>query len=175
MTGHDSACSLPVRIRLHAQVRSLLGLPGTLLASHVNFSRPLINTTLINRCGLDSYRNELNTSFLSFPDIKGCRGQCQNGGTCKVRMLLRTQFHSLCPASPPPNFLSVLKEGPKGHRCLCLPGFAGAHCEIQRNKCASRPCQNGGQCHTVLDSFVCQCPPKFAGQLCEVRPDHPRS
>lgn len=68
----------------------------------------------------------------------------------------------------------VLQEGPKGHRCLCPPGFTGVHCEVRRNACASRPCQNGGQCHAEAEGFVCRCPPKFSGQLCEVRPDcHP--
>lgn len=75
---------------------------------------------------------------------------------------------SACPALA--NVPSVLKEG---RRCLCPPGFAGAHCETQRNECAGRPCQNGGQCRAALDGFVCQCPPNFAGQLCEVRRDRP--
>lgn len=64
--------------------------------------------------------------------------------------------------------LFLLQEGPRGYHCQCPPGFVGTHCEIQRNKCDSRPCQNGGRCHAVLDGFVCQCPPQFAGQLCEV-------
>lgn len=61
-----------------------------------------------------------------------------------------------------------LQEGQKGYHCQCPPGFVGTHCEIQRNKCDSRPCQNGGKCHAVLGGFVCQCPQEFAGQLCEV-------
>lgn len=60
------------------------------------------------------------------------------------------------------------QESARGYHCHCPPGFVGTHCEIQRNKCNSKPCQNGGQCHAVLDSFVCECPPEFAGQLCEV-------
>eukprot|EP00066_Takifugu_rubripes_P021314 XP_011610580.1 PREDICTED: protein jagged-2 isoform X2 [Takifugu rubripes] len=71
--------------------------------------------------------------------VKGCHGQCQNGGTCQ-----------------------------EGRLCLCPPGFLGTHCETQRNECASRPCQNGGQCRAASDGFVCQCPPEFAGQLCEI-------
>lgn len=55
-----------------------------------------------------------------------------------------------------------------GYHCQCPPGFVGTHCEIQRNKCASNPCQNGGRCHVVLDSFVCECISDFAGMLCEV-------
>lgn len=55
-----------------------------------------------------------------------------------------------------------------GYHCQCTPGFVGNHCEIQRNKCASNPCQNGGRCHVVLDSFVCECMPDYAGMLCEV-------
>ncbi|XP_060773694.1 protein jagged-2b isoform X4 [Neoarius graeffei] len=78
--------------------------------------------------------------------VNGCRGQCQNGATCKEGAL-------------------------GGYHCQCPPGFVGIHCEIQRNKCASSPCQNGGRCHVVLDSFVCECMPDYAGTLCEV-PSH---
>lgn len=56
-----------------------------------------------------------------------------------------------------------------GYHCQCPPGFVGLHCEVSRNKCASGPCQNGGHCHVILDSFVCECPPNYAGMLCEVR------
>ena len=63
----------------------------------------------------------------------------------------------------------VLQEAPRGYRCQCPAGFVGTHCEIQRNKCASGPCHNGGRCHSVLDGFVCECPSQFSGELCEVR------
>ncbi|KAF0022053.1 hypothetical protein F2P81_025694 [Scophthalmus maximus] len=78
----------------------------------------------------------------SSSDINGCHGQCRNGATCK--------------------------DGARGYHCQCAAGFVGTHCEIQRNKCDSRPCLNGGRCHPVLGGFVCECPPEFAGQLCEI-------
>lgn len=65
--------------------------------------------------------------------------------------------------------LVYFQEGASGgYHCQCPQGFVGIYCEIQRNKCASSPCQNGGRCHVVLDSFVCECMPDYAGMLCEV-------
>uniref|UniRef100_A0A8C2Z2F7 Delta-like protein n=1 Tax=Cyclopterus lumpus TaxID=8103 RepID=A0A8C2Z2F7_CYCLU len=75
-------------------------------------------------------------------DQNSCHGQCQNGGTCKV-----------------------------SHGCVCLAGFVGRHCELQRNRCASGPCRNGGRCHALLDGFMCECPQGFAGTTCEVQND----
>ncbi len=66
-------------------------------------------------------------------------------------------------------FVSVQELVHGGYHCQCPPGFVGLHCEVSRNKCASGPCQNGGRCHVILDSFVCECPPNYAGMLCEVR------
>uniref|UniRef100_A0A3Q2UBM1 Delta-like protein n=1 Tax=Fundulus heteroclitus TaxID=8078 RepID=A0A3Q2UBM1_FUNHE len=63
-------------------------------------------------------------------DMNTCHGQCQNGGTCKVR----------------------------GYQCVCQPGFVGRQCEVQRNHCSSNPCRNGGRCHALSDGFVCDCP-----------------
>lgn len=107
-----------------------------------------------------------------FSGMKGCHGQCQNGATCKVGLHLR--FHlsvhdcrsdAVLTAS---SSSSVPQEVARGYHCQCPPGFVGTHCEIQRNKCDSEPCQNGGRCHAVLDGFVCECLPEFGGQLCEV-------
>ncbi|XP_077954217.1 protein jagged-2-like [Gasterosteus aculeatus] len=80
-------------------------------------------------------------AFLS-SDVNSCHAQCQNGGTCK---------------------------GARG--CVCQPGFVGRHCEVQRNRCASGPCRNGGRCHALPDGFMCECPRGFAGTTCEVQND----
>ncbi|KAM3842788.1 protein jagged-2-like, partial [Diretmus argenteus] len=76
--------------------------------------------------------------------VNSCHGPCQNGGICK--------------------------ETPRGHQCVCPPGFMGRHCEVQRNRCAGGgPCKNGGRCHTLLDSFMCECPHGFSGPTCDVQ------
>lgn len=67
------------------------------------------------------------------------------------------------------HFLPLCQNLPRGYQCLCQPGFMGRHCELQRNRCSSSPCRNGGRCHTLLDGFICKCPSGFSGSTCEVR------
>ena len=33
--------------------------------------------------------------------------------------------------------------------------------------CDSKPCENGGECSNVGDSFNCKCPPGFRGKRCQ--------
>jgi Notch-like protein len=46
---------------------------------------------------------------------------CQNGGTC------------------------YNKEG--SFLCVCVNGWEGPHCEINKDDCAVQPCMNGATCH----------------------------
>uniref|UniRef100_F7D8H4 Cubilin n=1 Tax=Ornithorhynchus anatinus TaxID=9258 RepID=F7D8H4_ORNAN len=48
----------------------------------------------------------------------------------------------------------------RGHGCrLCAQA-------AQRRVCSSNPCQNGGTCLNLLDSFFCLCPPSWKGPVC---------
>ena len=33
--------------------------------------------------------------------------------------------------------------------------------------CDSKPCENGGECSNVGDSFNCKCPPGYRGKRCQ--------
>ena len=47
----------------------------------------------------------------------------------------------------------------------------GRNCEFDVDDCATRPCQNGGSCHDLVNSFRCSCPPGTRGLLCELDDD----
>lgn len=42
--------------------------------------------------------------------------------------------------------------------CKCRDGFTGTFCEIDINECQSSPCQNGGTCIDLENSYACYCP-----------------
>ncbi|XP_028301371.1 protein crumbs homolog 1 isoform X2 [Gouania willdenowi] len=62
-----------------------------------------------------------------------------------------------------------------GYSCFCVPGFQGAHCQIDVNECVSEPCRNGGTCVDRVGTFFCVCGPGFTGVTCEVQIDECQS
>ncbi|KAM7388055.1 hypothetical protein PAMP_024256 [Pampus punctatissimus] len=62
-----------------------------------------------------------------------------------------------------------------GYSCFCVPGFQGAHCQIDVNECVSQPCRNGATCMDRVGTYSCLCPPGFTGAICEVQIDECQS
>lgn len=48
-----------------------------------------------------------------------------------------------------------------------VPGFAGAHCEIDKNECDPDPCHYG-TCRDGIAAFTCLCQPGYTGHLCDI-------
>jgi len=70
---------------------------------------------------------------------------CQNGGSCD------------------------LSDSPPGYTCDCGEYFSGANCESDLTRCASAPCQNGGQCiFDGFDDYSCSCADGYTGTDCEI-------
>lgn len=45
----------------------------------------------------------------------------------------------------------------------------GPNCELNIDDCSpNNPCQNGGVCHDLVNSFSCSCPHGTLGKLCEI-------
>ncbi|XP_035824571.1 uncharacterized protein LOC101861248 [Aplysia californica] len=52
--------------------------------------------------------------------------------------------------------------------CNCKPGYSGPRCAQNIDSCLSQPCQNGGSCEDLGNSYVCTCAPDFTGDNCEL-------
>ena len=52
-------------------------------------------------------------------------------------------------------------------RCECVEGYTGKQCEDEILECASDPCQNGGKCEDLINSFTCHCKDGYTGVHCE--------
>uniref|UniRef100_A0A3Q2D1L8 Crumbs cell polarity complex component 1 n=1 Tax=Cyprinodon variegatus TaxID=28743 RepID=A0A3Q2D1L8_CYPVA len=74
------------------------------------------------------------------------------------------------PCSPNPcQNQALCKNRGDGYSCFCVPGFQGAHCQIDVNECASQPCRNGATCVDRVGRFFCLCPHGFTGTTCEIQ------
>lgn len=47
----------------------------------------------------------------------------------------------------------------------CVPGYHGVNCSDEINECLSQPCQNGGTCIDLINTYKCSCPRGTQGQL----------
>ncbi|CAH8594215.1 unnamed protein product [Dicrocoelium dendriticum] len=73
---------------------------------------------------------------------------CRNGGQCINTETRRNGFH----------------------KCVCLPGFWGTHCEFD---CTSRGCDGRGNCEKQSNSkYKCICHPAYSGDFCQFNRTH---
>uniref|UniRef100_A0A673LH75 Neurogenic locus notch homolog protein 1 n=1 Tax=Sinocyclocheilus rhinocerous TaxID=307959 RepID=A0A673LH75_9TELE len=49
----------------------------------------------------------------------------------------------------------------------CVPGYHGVNCSDEINECLSQPCQNGGTCIDLINTYKCSCPRGTQGQRCD--------
>lgn len=73
---------------------------------------------------------------------------CENGGECQ-------------------NFGNIQTN--QQYRCICKPGFKGAHCEKTEANCLIRKCFNGGKCeiNSMTNQSQCICQGTFYGDRCQ--------
>ncbi|XP_051524826.1 protein crumbs homolog 2b [Myxocyprinus asiaticus] len=62
-------------------------------------------------------------------------------------------------------------ENAAGYLCHCIAGFTGENCSVNVNECESMPCENGGTCEDLINTYQCLCPPGFTGVVCEINID----
>ncbi|XP_034025619.1 protein crumbs homolog 1-like [Thalassophryne amazonica] len=97
-------------------------------------------------------------------DIDECElNPCENGGTCFQRSDVLN--YRTVPELSTVNF--SFQEA-AGFICRCPPGFIGQNCSMNVNECESGPCQQGGSCQDLINSYLCLCPSGFTGVHCEL-------
>lgn len=47
----------------------------------------------------------------------------------------------------------------------CVAGYHGVNCSEEINECLSHPCQNGGTCIDLINTYKCSCPRGTQGKL----------
>ena len=47
-----------------------------------------------------------------------------------------------------------------------MAGYTGTNCENDINECFPNPCQKGGTCTDLINSYSCTCRPIYTGPEC---------
>ncbi|XP_018333054.1 sushi, von Willebrand factor type A, EGF and pentraxin domain-containing protein 1-like [Agrilus planipennis] len=66
------------------------------------------------------------------------------------------------------NIMEV-NANPLSYRCKCPVGYEGQNCLGKKDYCLDKPCQNGGTCVSLEESYHCICGKIFTGQWCEIQ------
>ncbi|KAF2369145.1 EGF-like domain [Trinorchestia longiramus] len=74
----------------------------------------------------------------------------------------------MCRPDPCPQSRVCVDKG-NSYSCECLAGLPEDDCGPHTKVCDSNPCQNGGTCWSMAEtwSFFCACRPGFTGGMCE--------
>ncbi|XP_065323813.1 uncharacterized protein LOC135930938 [Gordionus sp. m RMFG-2023] len=121
------------------------------------------------------------------PTNNPCSGNpCMNGGTCNYFAKNRRYNGGKA------NINNVMYTV----TCTCPLGSFGQYCEIKRDPCEAKPCQNAGRCvntnridhdrvtvnaenttvpKSFLTSYICECPTGLTGFHCETNPNDCKS
>jgi len=64
-----------------------------------------------------------------------------------------------------------------GYECDCPDGYYGSSCQYENTCLVSQPCQNAGQCNSVLNSaaYTCTCFNGYTGPNCQTPPPYSSS
>uniref|UniRef100_A0A673LLV5 Neurogenic locus notch homolog protein 1 n=1 Tax=Sinocyclocheilus rhinocerous TaxID=307959 RepID=A0A673LLV5_9TELE len=97
---------------------------------------------------------------------------CQNGATCTDYLggysCEVSQENLVKPPSKQKQacFMFGINSPRSFSRFLkCVPGYHGVNCSDEINECLSQPCQNGGTCIDLINTYKCSCPRGTQGQL----------
>lgn len=128
----------------------LLASPCVGKATKANIPHPTDNRKYISCLNEEKYEiMDCPTGLIYNPSVDQCE---------KVK-----NTESICEREQPClNEGQCYQTGPSTYKCTCRGAWTGERCETPLSSCASNPCGEGSECHTLVASdykqdFVCVC------------------
>ncbi|CAC5408157.1 Fibropellin-3 [Mytilus coruscus] len=86
---------------------------------------------------------------------------------CKCEDPYRNNADGTCEMIPACDNVNCINGTCSNGKCDCETGFEGSLCQHNIDDCKNMPCQHGGTCTDMINSFDCHCANGYDGENCE--------
>ncbi|CAC5398487.1 Fibropellin-3 [Mytilus coruscus] len=86
---------------------------------------------------------------------------------CKCEDPYRNNADGTCEMIPACDKVNCINGTCSDGKCICETGFEGSLCQHNIDNCKDMPCQHGGTCTDMINSYDCHCATGYDGDNCE--------